>query len=350
NDFLYSFEILNYNNGTDIVNSSKTPIRYPSNIVINPVNHFIYIPESFSNNITVVDPNEPEKINTTTTINSDNSPFDIAFDPETNIGYVTHQGSNTITMFNGTDKKLLYFVKFQVSPEGAGEVICNGRNYDLNASLLLEPETQCNIMANHGYQFSSVDIDDNINNNDNNDNDNIPSAKENREGAQNATYIPTISNIISNATSFFSNTIINPIKQVMGLEDKSENTFSISRNGVYSLSFLQEQQIPKEFWTPFYGILASFLIPFVIREIMERRKSSKSDLRQAKQRETFIEYNKATDNLVQDFQKDSGDKAMIMDKAEQMKIDVISEFKLGNLTESHYNYIINKINSTMKNN
>jgi hypothetical protein len=344
-NYLYSFEITNSNNSTNIVNAGKVPVIYPSNIVVNPINHFIYVPEEISNKIIVVDPYKFEKTNST--VNSDNSPFDIVFSPENNIGYVTHKGSQTITMFNGTDNKLLYFVKFQISPESAGTVICNGQDYDQNISLLLEPETQCDIMTNNGYRFSSLDIDDNVNNN--NNNNPSPSSKQNKDNPQKRTGTSTVLEILDNIGNFFSNSIIKPIRQIIGLEDKSDSTFSISRNGIYSLSFLQEQQIPKEFWTPFYGILASFLIPFVIREILERRKSYKSDLKQAKQRETFIEYNKAADKLVQDLQKDKGNEEMI-EKAEQMKTDVISEFKLGNLTESHYNYIINKVNSAIKNN
>jgi hypothetical protein len=51
----------------------------------------------------------------------------IVFSDENNIGYVTHKGSNPITIFNGTDNKLLYFAKFQMSPENAGKVNCGDK-------------------------------------------------------------------------------------------------------------------------------------------------------------------------------------------------------------------------------
>lgn len=97
------------------------------------------------------------------------------------------------------------------------------------------------------------------------------------------------------ATNLFD-TISNSFKNLFGYNEDRLN-FTITENGIYQFNYVQEQQIPKEFWTPFYGIIASFFIPLVIKEFLDRRKNYRNDTLQKKQRQSFIEYDEKRINL-----------------------------------------------------
>lgn len=330
------YDILNQNNLTSINHIHKIPIEYPTDTIINPISHLLYIPLFYSDQISVIDPFNPYvKINT---IDTDNAPFYIVFSDEDNIGYVTHKGSNTITIFNGTDNRLLYFVNFQMSPENAGKVICGDKVFAGNTSLFLEPKIPCNIIPNEGYRYSSYNIHNNID-------DYLETANN-----QNGNY--GINSNYNNGSFIdsLSDTLINPVKQLLGFEtNNNSSSFMISTNGVYLFNFIHEQQIPKEFWTPFYGILASFLIPFIIREIIEKRKSHKDESSQIKQRHLFIDFNKTLNGLHDDIEKDNDTydenikKSLKKDRINQITETIVKDFKLGYLTESQYNNLLNKI-------
>ena len=269
NNNLLIYDIVKTDNSIELINLKKIKIQYPSKVIVNPLNNDLYIPEFLSNRVIVIDPLNTTSSNYKASINSDNSPIDIVFDERTNIGYIANLGSNTITPFNGTDNTPLYFVNFDINPGNAAKIECNSLTYHGNSSSFFHPNTMCQIITNKGYKLSSAIYDNSI------------SDKNITNYSLGSFSQPEL------VTNFFD-TISNSLKSLFGYnEDKID--FAITANGVYQFNYIQEQQIPKEFWTPFYGIIASFFIPFVIKEILDRRKNYKNDSLQKNQRHLFIE-------------------------------------------------------------
>jgi len=325
---LLIYDIVKTDNSIELTNLKKIKLQYPSKVIVNPLNNDLYIPEFLSNRVIVIDPLNATSSNYKASINSDNSPIDIVFDEKTNIGYIANLGSNTITPFNGTDNTPLYFVNFDITPGNAAKVECDSLTYFGNSSSFFHPDTKCQIITNKGYKLSSA-VHDNLNSDKNITNYSLGSFSQ-----------PEV------ATNLFDTTY-NSIKSFFGYsEDRFD--FTITTNGVYQFNYIQEQQIPKEFWTPFYGIIASFFIPLVIKEILDRRKNYKNDSLQKNQRHLFIEYNEKLDELLRVHQAENSKylEKEISEKLRLVESNIMKDFKAGNLSEQHYNYLINKIRSS----
>ncbi len=73
--------------------------QFPNAVAVNPVTNKIYIANSGSNNVTVVD----GATNTFTTVNDTHatSPVAIAVNSLTNMVYVANSGSNNVSVFSG---------------------------------------------------------------------------------------------------------------------------------------------------------------------------------------------------------------------------------------------------------
>ncbi len=327
NNNLLIYDIVKTDDSIELTNLKKIKLQYPSKVIVNPLNNDLYIPEFLSNRVIVIDPLNASSIFYKASINSDNSPIDIVFDERTNIGYIANLGS-TITPFNGTDNTPLYFVNFDITPGNAAKIECDSLTYHGNSSSFFHPNTTCQIITNKGYKLSSA-VHDNLNSDKNITNYTLGSFTQ-PELALN------LFDIISNS-----------IKSFFGYgEDRFD--FTITTNGVYQFNYIQEQQIPKEFWTPFYGIIASFFIPLVIKEFLDRRKSYKNDSLQKNQRQLFIEYNENLDELLREHQTKNS-KFLEKETSEKFRLvesNIMKDFKAGNLAEQHYNYLINKIRSS----
>lgn len=327
NNNLLIYDIVKTDNSIELINLKKIKIQYPSKVIVNPLNNDLYIPEFLSNRVIVIDPLNATSSNYKASINSDNSPIDIVFDERTNIGYIANLGSNTITPFNGTDNTPLYFVNFDINPGNAAKIECNSLTYHGNSSSFFHPNTTCQIITNKGYKLSSAIYDNSI------------SDKNITNYSLGSFSQPEL------VTNFFD-TISNSLKSLFGYnEDKID--FAITANGVYQFNYIQEQQIPKEFWTPFYGIIASFFIPFVIKEILDRRKNYKNDSLQKNQRHLFIEYNENLDELLIEHQTEDSKypEKELSEKLRLVESNIMKDFRGGNLAEQHYNYLMNKIRS-----
>jgi hypothetical protein len=168
-------------------------------------------------------------------------------------------------------------VSLEIIPENAGKIECHNMTYHGNSSSYFQPHTACQIIANKGYKLSSA-VFDTLNSDKNITNYSIDSFSQTKM-----------------ATNLFD-TISNSFKNLFGYNEDRLN-FTITENGIYQFNYIQEQQIPKEFWTPFYGIIASFFIPLVIKEFLDRRKNYRNDTLQKKQRQSFIEYDERRINL-----------------------------------------------------
>ena len=80
----------------------------------------------------------------------------IAIDPLTNLIYITNTASNTVSLINGKDDENIVRVQFEINPENAGFIECDGiRNSNHNTTILIANETTtCKASADSGYTFN----------------------------------------------------------------------------------------------------------------------------------------------------------------------------------------------------
>ncbi|HKU84648.1 MAG TPA: hypothetical protein VJP58_11460, partial [Candidatus Nitrosocosmicus sp.] len=159
NKLLNEIDLIKTNDSIELYNQKEFQIPYPLKVVVNPINKNLFIPQPPSNKIIIIDPMNISNNRYKAVINTDTLPVDVVFDEKSNIGYVTHKGSNTITTFNGTDNGLLYFVKFKLAPENSAKIECGNVTYNGNSSSFFKPETECRIIANDGFRLSSIILD-----------------------------------------------------------------------------------------------------------------------------------------------------------------------------------------------
>jgi YVTN family beta-propeller protein len=110
--------------GDRVILSNITVGISPSSIVVNPPTHKVYIANSGSNNVSIIDAKTNKGI---TNVTVGNSPCCMAIDPKTNIVYVANSGSDTISMMNGSSDKIIAGIRLKVNPVNFGTISCNGR-------------------------------------------------------------------------------------------------------------------------------------------------------------------------------------------------------------------------------
>ncbi len=92
----------------------------------------------------------------------------VTIDPYENIIYMTNTGSNTISIINGNSDEVTIRMTFSVNPPNTGEIQCNGiKNISGNStSYDRGQKLQCVAIPERGYAFESwSDVGNNINRN-----------------------------------------------------------------------------------------------------------------------------------------------------------------------------------------
>ena len=281
-------------------------VKELNNVNINEKDHFIYIPHPFSNSITIIDSiNFKQK-----EIMVDNSPYNIAKNTLTNTIYVSHEGSNTIAIINGTNHNILYQTNFNIIPKDAGQLNCDYVEITMNYSLL-SPKQKCKPIANPGFEFSSWSF--------------MPYEGNFLDTNKMENNKPKLilDHFFDGINEFFK-----PIS--IKITDNTPN-MPISNHGSYYVKFVQHQQIPAEFWAPFYAIIPSFFIPTIISGILSRRKEKKNNITQKIQKINFTGYMEKLDEVTDQHELDT------------LESNILNAFREEKINETQYNLLSNKI-------
>jgi YVTN family beta-propeller protein len=144
----------------------KLPIKgaHPEDISINPLTHIVYVDDPISGIAYVINSKCIIDHRTCNIIPvKDASPFapgeyaiGIAVNPNTNMIYVTNQGSKMVSVIDGKTNRLSVSVKFGVNPEGSGYTVCDTQKvtnpymfYDVNSTH------KCSAVPGNEFVFSS---------------------------------------------------------------------------------------------------------------------------------------------------------------------------------------------------
>jgi YVTN family beta-propeller protein len=222
----------------------EIPVGFsPNNVAVNPTNHLIYVTNTLSNSLSVINPVSLKNI----PVETDNTPFGVAVNSRTNVVYVTNQGDNTISLINGTTSdhpQQIYDAKFDIRPSEGGSIICDGKQIDIARLYAYSNSSDCIPIANGGFEFSSWSQ--------------AIGPNETRT-------------VVANDHKDFFKSIISFLSPNKG------TTLKISKNAQFTVNFTktQEVKIPNEIWLALFGIIASILIPTSLKWIygtLKRRK------------------------------------------------------------------------------
>ena len=148
----------------------------PIGVKINPVSNKVYVSNIGSNTVSIINETSYKKVKDTPVnpslivergneypyITPTNIKFPllasfIGIDPLTNFVYVTNTASNAISVIDGKTDENIVRVGFETQPVNAGFVECNGiKNGNQNTTIVPTNRTNiCNAVSERGYTFNS---------------------------------------------------------------------------------------------------------------------------------------------------------------------------------------------------
>jgi YVTN family beta-propeller protein len=174
--------ITNYlSNSLSIINGTNDSLiktihvgNSPVGVKINPISKKIYVSNIQSNTVSVLNETNFKKIkdisvNPSLIVERNEFPFKIptnikfplmasyiAIDPLTNLIYTTNTASDTISLIDGKDDEDIVRVNFEVHPDNAGFIECNGiKNINQNTTIIKTNNTTiCKAVPERGYVFN----------------------------------------------------------------------------------------------------------------------------------------------------------------------------------------------------
>jgi len=128
--------------------------QYPSAIAVNPITNKIYVVNSNSDTVSVIDGNTNKN---ETEIHVGKTPVAIAVNPNENTIYVANLGlGGSVTVIDGDTNKVAAGVTFNINPNDSGQVVCNkNTEAPISQYLYIGLETQCTALPNKGFEFTS---------------------------------------------------------------------------------------------------------------------------------------------------------------------------------------------------
>jgi YVTN family beta-propeller protein len=127
----------------NIALANITVDQKPNIISIDQGKHKVYVSNSDSNTVSVINSSQNEQV---ATVSVGNKPAGIAIDEIANVVYVANSMSNIISAINSTSNNILAGVSYDINPQDSGEIYCNDKKiqntdyvrYDVGTELKCE--------------------------------------------------------------------------------------------------------------------------------------------------------------------------------------------------------------------
>jgi YVTN family beta-propeller protein len=203
--------------------------KYPYGIAVNPNTNTIYVANTNSNTVSVID-GKTNKVTSNLTVGM--FPSGIAVNPNSGIVYVADQGSNSVSVIDEYDSNdLIAGAIFHVNPSDSGHITCNGKEVPTNLYVRVKHGSTCEADVNNGFAFNSW------------------TERLGPNSSMTITKAPKSDTLFS----LFSSPTEN-------------NTFSITSFGIFDANLRDAPSpIPKEIWISLFGISLSVMIPSLLR-------------------------------------------------------------------------------------
>ena len=128
----------------------------PSFIEPSPFRNAIYVANSDSNTVSVIDSTTYTVVKNITV--GGNPSFIEEFQDAI---YVANSGSGTLSLVDPLTNEEVAGMNFDIKPFGAGQIICNGLDVPINRFLYVTSSAKCIAKPNTGFEFASwVEISD----------------------------------------------------------------------------------------------------------------------------------------------------------------------------------------------
>ena len=172
----YASNTLSLINGTSgtVIKTLQTG-EFPVGVKINPISNKVYVSNIGSNTVSVINDTSFEKIkdipvNPSSITKREGYPSTIptnikfpliasfvAIDPVANLVYVTNTASNTLSIIDGKEDQSIVRIGFETSPENSGFIECDGiKNLNQNTTIITtDNEATCTAVPERGYTFDS---------------------------------------------------------------------------------------------------------------------------------------------------------------------------------------------------
>lgn len=168
-----SLSVINGTNDTLIqtIETGESPVG----VKINPVSNQVYVSNIASNDVSVINETSLEKIkeivvNPSSIIEREEYPETIPtnikfpliasfidVDPTFNLIYVTNTASNTLSIIDGKEDESIVRIGFDTNPDNSGFIECDGiKNLNQNTTIIpTDNEATCTAVPERGYTFDS---------------------------------------------------------------------------------------------------------------------------------------------------------------------------------------------------
>jgi YVTN family beta-propeller protein len=266
----------------------------PYDMAVNTDENLIYVANYLSNTVSVIDGSTNQVIDT---ISVSRFPFTISYNPVNKIAYVGHLSQNMLSMINNTHAVI--GVNFEVNPADSGYVNCNGRDflngdyfrYNVNTTL------DCLAVPNAGFSF----------------------------------------------TSWSGDLTSRPIPL-------TQTTFEVSKFGNVTANFIVpiEFTLPREYWNQLSIILLSVIIPAIASWSIPAVAGWLNGKRQRRHVREYMTRIYEINNNNNNDKGNTRDTAEYLRQFEAIRSDIEKALAKGNISESQYGILNNKILEHLK--
>jgi YVTN family beta-propeller protein len=263
----------------------------PYGVAVNTDANLIYVANYLSNTVSVIDGSTNRVIDS---ISVNRFPFAVSYNQANKIAYVTHLSRNIVSMINNTHPVI--GVTFEINPANSGYVNCNGKEF-LNGDYFrynINTTIDCLAVPNTGFSFSSW------------------------SGDLTSTPIPS-----------------------------SQTTFKVSKFGNVTANFIIpiEFTVPKEYWDQLSIILVSVIIPAIASWSIPAIAGWLNGKRQREHLEEYMARIYQVNN-----KSNPQDTVEYLRQLEEIRSDSEKALAKGNISESQYQILSNKILEYLKQN
>ncbi len=275
------------------------------------------------------------------------TPSRIAFSHACGTVYVANSGSNSISVVDTNSNKVVGKFQFTVNPSNSGHVECNEINAPLEKYVYIYADTYCKVIPNKGFEFLSWA--ENLGN----DSSRLISINQ----PSPITIYDHLSDISDTVTSFFGvqphiDTIMSYMNNTLKLSiiEKSEEfhdyfgiisaanqgLLNTTTFGSYAANFRAlPPPLSSGYWTTLFGFvlttgLGVWLIPSLVRWRRAKTDTIKSNYYHEIIKSLYHEVNLNLNN---------GNNNKVLD----LKIETVDAYSKGELTEKHYETLKNEI-------
>ena len=260
----------------------------PNNIAIGPKTNNIYVTNSISNSVSIIDGHNQSNI---TVVRVGNEPHGIAINPITKRVYVANRNDGSVSVINSLTNKLLIGISFSTNPPDGGSIQCSNNNIGNNI-----------FKTNDYFEYDK--------------NTTIQCRAQPKP---------------------YSNLIFGSWSGSLASDLNDTSQLKVTRFGTLTANFILAPQIPPEFYGVLIALIPSFFVPSIARWLNGRR-----------QRGNLRHYREEIDEICESYKKSPETRKECLQSLDGIKIKITRALEKDRISESQYALLKDKISECIK--